>query len=159
MVRLKPLSRIAFEPGGIKTGGIDLEHIGEQGPRPVDRFFFEVITERPVPEHLKERVVIGVMSDVFEVVVLSSGSNAFLTIDGPCIGPIALSEKDIFELIHASVREQEGGILVRYGRARRHDLVPRAGSEEVEELLTNLRGGQSGHAEFRARSISKNATV
>ncbi len=40
----------------------------------------EVVAERPVSEHLEERVVIGVETDVVEVVVLAAGADAFLRI-------------------------------------------------------------------------------
>ncbi len=49
-------------------------------PGPLDGFLLEVIAEGPVPEHLEERVVIGVEPDVIEVVVLAAGADAFLRV-------------------------------------------------------------------------------
>ena len=52
-----------------------------QFPGPFDRFLLEVIAEAPVAEHFEKRVVIGVEPDVFEVVMLAAGANAFLRVD------------------------------------------------------------------------------
>jgi hypothetical protein len=54
--------------------------------------------------------MVGVPSHVFQVVVLATGSNALLTIDGSLyIGKgrigIDLSQKDGLELIHSGVGE------------------------------------------------------
>ncbi len=159
MIRLESLRRIAFEPGGVETGGIDPEHVGQERPGPVDRFGLEVITERPVPQHFKEGVVIRVVSHVFEIIVLPTSSNALLRVDRSGVRPVALSEEDILELVHSGVGEQEGGVVVGNGRARRNDLVRGALGEEIKELLSDLRGGRGWHAEFRTKAVWKNATV
>ena len=117
MIRLESLGRIALEPGRVEPFGVDSKDVGQQRPGPIDRFGLEVITEGPVPQHLEEGVVIRVTSHVFEVVVLSAGSNAFLGIDRSRVEPSALSKEDVLELVHTGVGEQEGGILMRDGRA------------------------------------------
>ena len=44
---------------------------GEQLPRPRDRLALVVVAERPVAEHLEEGVMVGIASDLLEVVVLA----------------------------------------------------------------------------------------
>src|SRR6202521_6438794 len=44
-------------------------------PRPLDRFLFEVIAEAPVPEHLKKREVVGVESDIIEIIMFAAGAD------------------------------------------------------------------------------------
>jgi hypothetical protein len=40
------------------------------------------VVEGPVPEHLKERVVVHVLANVVEVVVLAASTDALLRVDG-----------------------------------------------------------------------------
>src|SRR5713101_7578893 len=46
-------------------------HGGEQLPSPRDRLFLVIVAERPIAEHLKEGVVIGVSSHLFEIIMLA----------------------------------------------------------------------------------------
>ena len=55
---------------------------GQQFPRPGDGLGLEVVAEAPVAQHLEERVVVGVVADVFQVVVLAAGADALLAVDG-----------------------------------------------------------------------------
>jgi len=41
----------------------------------------EIISKRPVSEHLEERVMCSIEADIVEVVVLSADTDAFLTVD------------------------------------------------------------------------------
>jgi len=52
-------------------------------PGPLNRFGFEVIAERPIPEHFEKRVVVGVVADILQVIVFAAGADAFLGIGGP----------------------------------------------------------------------------
>ena len=49
----------------------DAEVAGQEVPGPVDRLALEVVAERPVAEHLEERVMAGRPADLLEVVVLA----------------------------------------------------------------------------------------
>ena len=59
----------------IETLRIKPDHIGQELPRPLDRFLFEIIAEGEVSQHLKERTVAGRLSDVLDI----SRSDTFLT--------------------------------------------------------------------------------
>ena len=71
---------------GVEAGGREFPAADDEFPCPVDRLFFEIIPERPVAQHLEHRVVVGVEADIIEVVVFSSGSDAFLRIGGAEVG-------------------------------------------------------------------------
>src|SRR5437870_2834796 len=75
--------RVALEDRDVQARLVQLPHVGEQFPRPRDRFLFEIIAERPVAEHLEESVVVGVLADVVEVVVLAARPDAFLGVSRP----------------------------------------------------------------------------
>ena len=62
----------------VEAGGGKFPAVDDEFPRPVDRFFFEIVAERPVPEHFEKGVVVGIEADIIEVVVLAAGADAFL---------------------------------------------------------------------------------
>ena len=64
--------------GGVEAVLGELPDVRDQFPGPFDGFFFEIIAEAPVAEHLEKGVVIGVQADVVEVVVFAAGADAFL---------------------------------------------------------------------------------
>src|SRR6266496_5996773 len=80
LVELRGLARTGFVNGGVKTLRRKFPALDHEFPRPFDRFLLEIITEAPIAEHLKKGVMICVESDVFEVVVFPSGTDAFLGI-------------------------------------------------------------------------------
>ena len=92
--------------------------INDQLPRPLDRFLFEIIAEAPVAEHFEKRVVVRVQPDIFEIVMLSTGANAFLSVGQARWIPrrFLLSQKNRYELVHAGIREQQ---IRRVGQKRR----------------------------------------
>ena len=97
--------------------------LGDQVPGELDRAVLEVVAEREIAEHLEEGVVAGGVADVLEVVVLAAGAHAFLRGRGARVGPLLGAGEDVLELHHAGVGEQQGRIVARHERRRRHDLV------------------------------------
>ena len=55
---------------------------GEKFPCPSNGFLLVIVSKRPVAQHLKERVVVAIFADLFQVVVLATGTDAFLAVDG-----------------------------------------------------------------------------
>ena len=143
-VRRKILRLVAFEICRVQSLLGNLPDVGQQFPRPLDRLGLEVIAERPVAQHFEERVVIGVLADVFEIVVLAAGANALLGVDRAAVDAGAGAEEDILELVHPRVGEQQGGIIVRHHRRGGHKGVAGALDEKLDELASNLCGG-AGH--------------
>ena len=113
---------------------------GDQVPGELDGFGFEVVAEGEVAEHLEEGVVAAGVADVFEIVVLAAGADAFLR--GGGAGVVALFEtlEDLLELVHAGVGEEQGGVVGRQQGTAADDAMA-AGVEEVEKTLTDIVAG------------------
>ena len=109
LVELARITRARLVDRGVETVRGKFPLFDNQFPSPCNSFLLEVIAERPIAEHLEERVVVGVKSDILEVVVLASGADAFLGVGGTPgdVRAPHLSEKNRHELVHASVGEQQ----------------------------------------------------
>src|SRR6202047_472117 len=60
--------------------GVDAPNFGDQLPVKFDRLALVVVAERPVAEHLEERVMVRIAADRFEIVVLAGNPQALLAI-------------------------------------------------------------------------------
>mmetsp|Transcript_7113 Transcript_7113/g.14857 ORF Transcript_7113/g.14857 Transcript_7113/m.14857 type:complete len:207 (+) Transcript_7113:2295-2915(+) len=113
---------VSTKVSGVETIGVKFELFGETTPGEFDGILFEVVSEGPVPKHLKESMMINILSDIVQIIVLSTCTNAFLRINRPLQSGhrqrgIASSQKQGLVLIHARVGEEEGGIIVWDARA------------------------------------------
>ena len=68
-----------------------------------DQSDLEVVSKRPVAEHFKEGVMMGVMADIIEIVVFATDTDTFLTVDDTSIAGhgtqwINSTEEQRFEL-------------------------------------------------------------
>ncbi len=63
------------------------------------------------------------ITDVFQIVVLAAGAHAALRTRRAYVRPFFRAEKHIFELHHAGIGEQQGGIIGRYQAAARHHFM------------------------------------
>src|SRR6516165_7598588 len=79
-VKLRRISKSRLVDCRVKTIGRELPTCNQQFPGPRNRLLFEIVTKTPVPEHLEERVVIGIKTDIVEIVVFTSRSDALLGI-------------------------------------------------------------------------------
>jgi hypothetical protein len=114
--------------------------LGNEGPSIGDGVGFEIIPEREIPQHLKERVMASCPPDVFKVVVLAAGAHALLRCGGARVGTTFPPQKNLLELYHAGVREQEGRVIARDKGRAWHHRMPMV-SEELEEALANFIAG------------------
>src|SRR6516162_9941063 len=105
-----------------------------------DRLLFVVIAERPVPQHLEERMVVTVAADGFEIVMLAGDTQAFLTIDHPLGSRRAETQEVVLELDHPGVSEEQRRVASRDERGRRYDSVS-ALPEEIEERTSDTSRG------------------
>ena len=110
-IELRRFVRPGAIDGGVETFRRKSPTPNDQLPGPFDRFLLEIIAKAPVPEHLEKGVVIGVESDVVEIVVFASSPDAFLGVGGARRIPsgLLLAEKDRDELIHPRVGEKQVG--------------------------------------------------
>ena len=110
----------------------------EQLPGPVDRLGLEVVAEAPVPQHLEESVVVGVVADILEVVVLAPGADALLRVGGArrIVGRGLGAEEIGNKLVHPRVGEQQvGGCRHEGGRGHNGVLFF---FEKIEEGLPDF---------------------
>src|SRR4029077_6714018 len=107
----------------------------------------EIIAEGKVPQHLEEGVMARGIADVFQIVMLAAGANAFLGRGRPAVVALFHAGEDVLELDHPGVGEHERRIVARHERTRGDDRVA-VGSEIVEkgsaEFVSGLTSPQSG---------------
>ena len=128
----------------------DSPDLGQKFPPPSKCYFLVLIAKRPVAQHFKEGVVIGISPHLLEVVMLPADADAFLRIDGAGVGSLPGCEEDILELIHAGVREEKGGVVVRNDGGALDNSVP-AFFEEFQEACPYF-GGVHREVSFTARA-------
>ena len=84
-------------------------------------------------------------ADVFEVVVLPAGADAFLACGGAAVVALFESEEDVLELVHPSVGEEKGGVVHRNERRAAHSSMALA-FEVAQEHFADF---VSGHVSLR----------
>jgi hypothetical protein len=144
VVARNPRFRVALEDGDVQPRLVELPDVGEQFPRPRDRFLLEVIAETPVAEHLEEGVVVGVLADVVEVVVLAAGADALLRVGDPLVGRLSVPRKyGLNWFIPALANSSVGSSCGTTGDDGTLTCAVLL-AEEVDELLANLGRGRHG---------------
>ena len=136
--------------GGPQLVGGDAIHLGDQFPGVADGIALEVVAEAEIAEHLEKSMVARRVADVFQVIVLAAGAHAALRTGGARVGPLVVAEKDVLELHHAGVGEQQRRVVAGHQRRGGHDGVP-LGSKVVEEFLADFSAFHDGCGGGRAR--------
>ena len=131
--------------GDEQAVGGKTELLGDERPGQLDGEILEIIAEGEVAQHLEERVMPRGVADVLQVVVLAAGPYALLRCCRARVITALDAGKDVLELDHAGVGEQQRGIVPRHERARGHGAVAMAG-KEVEERLADVVDGLHGPA-------------
>ncbi|KPZ00585.1 Uncharacterized protein ALO94_02664 [Pseudomonas syringae pv. spinaceae] len=85
----------------------------QEGPGVGNGITLEIVTKAEVTQHFEKSVVTSGIADVFQVVVLATGTHAFLTGHGAGVGAFFLAQEAILELVHACVGEQQGWVIAR----------------------------------------------
>jgi hypothetical protein len=97
--------------------------LGEELPPKETGLLFEIVAKGEITEHLEECMVTARPSDIFEIIVFSADSDAFLH-GGDAICRTRLDTgKNILELHHSGVCEHQRGIIGWYKGKRREYLV------------------------------------
>ncbi len=76
--------------------------------------------------------MIGIVPDLFQIIVLATHANNFLRIGRAGVGPAALTQENVLELIHPGVGKEQRFIAMRDHR--------RAGDDLVSPRLEKIRG-------------------
>jgi hypothetical protein len=116
-----------------------VEPIGgsDQFPGVLDRFLFEIIAEGEIAKHLEKRVMAFGEADIFEVVVLATRAHALLRRRCPRVIALFEAEKNVLELIHPGIGEEQRWIAMRHQRRAPHAAVPLA-LKKTQEPLADL---------------------
>mmetsp|Transcript_9357 Transcript_9357/g.15007 ORF Transcript_9357/g.15007 Transcript_9357/m.15007 type:complete len:626 (+) Transcript_9357:1284-3161(+) len=113
---------VAPKVRGVETGLVHFELFREAFPSHGDGFLLEVVAKTPVSQHLKEGVMVRVLPDIVEIVVLSTGADAFLGVGRTFQGRhgevgITRSQEQGLVLVHSSVGEEQRWIINGNARA------------------------------------------
>src|SRR5450830_172490 len=131
---------------GLVIAGVDgdpelflrqFQHASEEGPGEVDRILLEIVAKAEVAEHFEKRVVTGGVADVFQVVVLATGTHAFLAADRAGVGALFLAQEAVLELVHPRVSEQQGRVIA-WDQGARGDTGVTLLFEEAKEGFTDF---------------------
>ena len=128
---------VAFEHREPQTVDVEPVDVDQQFPGKADRICLKVIAERKVPEHLEKCEMACGTADVLQIVMLAAGADALLRAGGSLVRTLFPAEKDILELIHAGVREQQRRVVTGDERRARHDTMAVA-LEKAQERRTSL---------------------
>ncbi|MPM96504.1 hypothetical protein SDC9_143668 [bioreactor metagenome] len=103
IVAFQIFSGAPFKNRCVKPGRVEFQHIHEIFPRPGNGFFLEIIAKRPVSQHLKHRMVICIVSYLFQIIVLAAHAQAFLRVRHARMFNRSITQDNIFKLIHAGI--------------------------------------------------------
>ena len=103
---------VVAENGDEELRLVEAELHGHEIPGQADGVFLEIITEGKVAEHFEKGVMARRATHVFQVVVLAAHAQAFLGRDRPGVVPLFLAKKDLLELDHARIGEQESRVIL-----------------------------------------------
>src|SRR5579871_1015672 len=106
---------LAVKNRDIKLVGIDPKPLrrSNQLPGIGNRVLLEVIAKRKIAQHLKKRVMAVGESDVLEVIVLATRAHALLRSRRPRVSTLFEAKKDVLELVHPSIGEEQRGVVGR----------------------------------------------
>ena len=105
---------------------------GQELPCERDRTGFEIVTEREVTCHLKERRVAGRTTHLLDI----KRADNFLNAGRARIGRRRLAQEVRLERHHASVDEEQRGVIKKQGCRRNHLMASFA--EEHQEATADL---------------------
>ena len=103
LITFQTLLRCSLKDGDIEPILGQPVHLRQQLPSPRDDLLLEVISEGPVPQHLKHGMVVGVVSYGGEVIVLTAHAQALLRVGYPRVLPRSIPQDDVLELIHPRI--------------------------------------------------------
>ena len=106
---------------------------GQELPCPGNDFLFEIILEREVAQHLKERAVAGSDANALDI----RGTDALLAGGHAVTGRLLLSEEPFFHGGHAAVDQQQARVVLRDEREAVQAQVALA-LKEAQVLFTQF---------------------
>src|SRR3569833_2134821 len=106
----------------------------------MDSLTLEVVAEAEITQHLEESMMTRGIADIFQIIVFTTRAYATLRGSSPLVGPLILTQKNILELDHAGIGEQQRGIVRGHQRTGRHHFMP-LGTKILKKALADFRTG------------------
>src|SRR3989344_1351042 len=123
---------VADESRNVKIVGIETYFGGQEFEEPRQLLLFEIITERPITEHL-EKGDVPIVPHLLNIL----GAETFLAVDEAIAQRVLFAQEVWDERLHAASREECGRVVARYKRGGRNGHVL-AGAEEFQILTAYL---------------------
>ena len=114
------------------------QFFGDKFPGPGYRFFFEIIAERKIAQHLKKSMMTGRATDIFDI----AGTDATLRGGDPQLGRLHLAGKKRLERSHAGADQQQTRVIIGDERitGQNQMFFP---SKELQVFLSQFISGHS----------------
>ena len=80
----------------------------------MDGGFLEIIAKTEVAQHFKKGMMAGRIANVFKIIVLAPGPNTALGSRRPLVVPVFMAQKQVLELHHSRIGEQQRRIVPRH---------------------------------------------
>ena len=114
----------ALKDSYIKILWIKFEHINKVFPSHIDGTFLEVVTKRPVAQHLEHGVVIGIVTYFLQVVVLTANTQTLLTVGTTAWLGVTGTQNNVLPLVHSSISKHQRRVVLYNHWSRRNYLMP-----------------------------------
>ena len=139
-----------------QTLGRQAQHPGQIVPGKADGLALEIVAETEVTQHLKKGVMPRGITHILQVVVLAAGAYTPLRSHRALIRATLTAKKQVLELDHARVGEQERCVIGRDQWAGGNPLVVPLG-EIIEKAGAKL--GTGGHGVTRMHRHGRRSVV
>ncbi len=103
---------IVFKNRHPEIGRRQADFPGQKVPGQSNRLILGIIAERKVAEHFKKGVMPGGITNVIQIVMLTSSPNAALTAYRSRVITPLLTGENLLKLHHPGVGEKKGGIIM-----------------------------------------------
>ena len=125
---------------------------GQEFPGPGNRLFLEIVTDREVAEHLKERMMSRCLADILDIV----GTDRFLRVGDPVAGRLLRAVKILLQGRYTGIDPEQCRIIMRNQTGTRFDHAAFC-LPEVKEHLSDLIAAQLFvcHRTYPPSSIKK----
>ena len=127
-----------FEYGCVQVFRVQLQYIYQVFPCPSNRFFLEIVAERPVAEHFEHGVVISIVTYFFQVIVLTTYAETLLRVRYSLVFRRGIAQDNILELVHPCIGEHQSRVILNDHWSRRHNLVAFRLKETLERFSNFL---------------------
>jgi len=113
----------------------------------------EIVAEGKISQHFEEGMMAVGEADVFEVVVLAPGADAFLASGSAAVIALLEAEKHVLELIHSGVGEEQRRIIGGDKRARADNAMAALLEESQKGFADFVASSSAVHKALRGRRV------